>query len=370
MRRVIENLKIDKTLLFLILSLLVFGIVIFLSASLGILPNNELKFFIIIKSQLLYVFVFGLLALYIGSRINYKYYKKYSLIIFGFSLVLTLLVFVPALNFYFNGAHRWIHIFGLSIQPSELLKFSSVNLIAFFCSKYSKKFSDLKIGLIPISIFILIVSGILLLQPDFGTLLVILLSSLLVFFIGGAKWRDIIILTISGILIFFLLITVRPYMRERVLTFIEPGRELLGSGYQLNQSLIAVGSGEMFGRGIGQSIQKFNYLPEQISDSIFAVYAEEMGFVGSVILIILFIFITLRGVNISKYTEDDYGKLLAIGITGIFFFQTVLNISSVMGIAPLTGVPLPLISKGGTSFVFLMFQFGVLLNISKYKMEV
>ena len=127
MRKVIENLKIDKTLLFLILTLLVFGIVIFLSASLGILPNNELKFFVIIKSQLLYVFVFGLLALYVGSRINYKYYKKYSIIIFIFSLILTLLVFVPYFNFYYNGAHRWIHIFGLSIQPSELLKFSSVN---------------------------------------------------------------------------------------------------------------------------------------------------------------------------------------------------------------------------------------------------
>lgn len=370
MRKVIENLKIDKTLLFSILSLLVLGIIIFLSASLGILPNNELKFFVIIKSQLLYVFVFGLLSLFIGSHINYKYYKKYSIIIFIFSLIFSLLVFIPAFNFYYNGAHRWIHIFGLSIQPSEILKFSSVNLIAFFCSKYSKKFSNLKIGLIPISIFIFLVSGILLLEPDFGTLLIILSSSLLVFFVGGAKWRDIIILAISGVLIFFLLITVRPYMKERILTFMEPGREVLGSGYQLNQSLIAVGSGQMFGRGIGQSIQKFNYLPEQISDSIFAVYAEEMGFVGSVVLIILFIFITIRGVNISKYTEDDYGKLLALGITGIFFFQTVLNISSAIGVAPLTGVPLPLISKGGTSFVFLMYQFGVLLNISKYKMEV
>lgn len=370
MRRAIDNLKIDKTLLFLILTLLVVGIVIFLSASLGILPNNELKFFVIIKSQLLYVFVFGLLALYVGSKINYKYYKKYSIIIFAISLIMTLLVFIPALNFYYNGAHRWIHIFGLSIQPSELLKFSSVNLLAFFCSKYSKKFSDLKIGLLPISIFILVVSGILLLQPDFGTLLIILLSSLLVFFIGGSKWRDILILGITGILAFLILITVRPYMRERVMTFLEPGKEVLGSGYQLNQSLIAIGSGQMFGRGIGQSIQKFNYLPEQISDSIFAVYAEEMGFIGSVILMLLFIFIILRSVNISKYTEDNYGKLLAIGITSIFFFQTVLNISSAIGVAPLTGVPLPLISKGGTSFVFLMFQFGVLLNISKYKMEI
>jgi cell division protein FtsW len=357
-------------LLGFILTLLLFGIIIFLSASLGILPNNELKFFVIIKSQLLYVFVFGLLALYLGTRINYKYYKKYSIIIFIVSLVFSMLVFVPAFNFYYNGAHRWIHIFGLSIQPTELLKFGSVNLIAFFCSKYSKKFNTMRLGLLPVLIFIAIVSGVLLLQPDFGTLLVILLSSLIVFFVGGAKWRDVIILLISGILIFFLLINTRPYMKERVLTFIEPNRELLGAGYQLNQSLIAVGSGQMFGRGIGQSIQKFNYLPEQISDSIFAVYAEEVGFVGSLILILLFIFIILRSINISRYTEDDYGKLLVIGIISIFFFQTILNISSAIGISPLTGVPLPLISKGGTSLVFLMFEFGVLLNISKYRMEV
>ncbi len=370
MRKALKNLKIDKTLFFLILSLLVLGIITFLSASLGILPNNELKFFLIIKSQLLYVFVFGLLALFIGSKINYKYYKKYSIIIFIISILFSLLVFIPAFNFYYNGAHRWVHIFGLSIQPTEILKFTSINIVAFFCSKYSKKFSNFRIGFIPISIFIFIVSVILLLQPDFGTLLIILLSSLLVFFIGGAKWRDILILGFSGVLIFLLLITVRPYMKERILTFIEPNRELLGSGYQLNQSLIAVGSGQMFGRGVGQSIQKFNYLPEQISDSIFAVYAEEVGFIGSAILLILFILIILRGVNIAKYTEDDYGKLLAMGIISIFFFQTVLNISSVIGVAPLTGVPLPLISKGGTSFVFLMFQFGVLLNISKYKMEI
>ncbi len=370
MKRAIHNLKIDKTLFISIIFLLLVGVVIFLSASLGILPSNEIKFYLIIKSQLIYIFVFGSIALYLGYRINYRYYRKYSIIIFIFSILFTSLVFVPALNFYYNGAHRWINIFSLSIQPSEVLKFSSVSLLAFFCSKYSKKFTNWKVGLLPISLFIILVSGIMLLEPDFGTLLVILLSSLSVFFIGGAKWRDIIILGISGISIFFLLITVRPYMQERVLTFLEPSREVLGSGYQLNQSLIAIGSGQLFGRGLGQSIQKFNYLPEQISDSIFAVFAEEIGFVGSIALIFLFMFIILQGISISRYIEDDYGRLLALGIISIFFFQIILNIASTIGIAPLTGVPLPLISKGGTSFVFLMFQFGVLLNISKYKIEV
>ena len=207
------------------------------------------------------------------------------------------------------------------------------------------------------------------LQKDFGTLLIILSSSFLVFFVGGAKIRDIFLILLSGILIFFILIETRPYMKERVLTFIDPGREILGSGYQLNQSLIAVGSGKVFGRGIGQSIQKFNYLPEQISDSIFPIYAEETGFVGSLFLIVIYVFIILRGIHISNYTSDEFGKFLSIGIISIFFFQIILNISSSIGIAPLTGVPLPFISKGGTSLVFMMFEFGILLNISKYKIK-
>ena len=366
----ISKLKVDKALLISSVVILFLGIIIFLSDSLIILPSNELKFFSIIKSQLLYFFIFLSISLYIISNINYKYYKKYSIILFLISILGAFLVFVPGLGFYYNGAHRWIHIFSISIQPSEMIKLSGIILIAFFCNKYKKKFSDYKYGLLPFAGFVVLVAGVLLLQRDFGTLLIILSSSFLVFFVGGAKIRDILILALTGILLFIILIEARPYMKERILTFVDPSRELLGAGYQLNQSLIAVGSGNMFGRGIGQSIQKFNYLPEQISDSIFPVYAEETGFIGSLLLLFVFIFIIIRGIHIAKYTTDEFGKLLAIGIISIFFFQTVLNISSSIGIAPLTGVPLPFISKGGTSLVFLLFEFGILLNISKYRIKI
>lgn len=369
MKKMIKNLKVDKALFVSIFTLVFLGIIIFLSASLGILPNDELKFFTIIKSQLIYVFIFGTLAIYVGSRIDYKYYKKFAPIIFVFAFLFSLTVFIPGLSFYYNGAHRWIHIFSISIQPSEVLKFASIVLIAFICSKYEKYFDNIKVGLFPFAGFLVIIAGVLLLQPDFGTFLIIFLPAFIVYFVGGARWRDVIILFLAGLAMFFILIEARPYMKERILTFIEPEREALGAGYQLNQSLIAVGSGQISGRGIGQSIQKFNYLPEQISDSIFAVYAEEVGFIGSVLLILVFIFIILRGINISRYVNDDFGKLLAIGIVATFFFQAVLNIASTIGIAPLTGVPLPLISKGGTSFVFLMFELGVLLNISKYRIK-
>lgn len=362
-----SKLKVDRVFLILIIILVVVGILIFLSAALGILPNNELKFFSIIKSQVFYVFIFGFLALFIGSKIDYKYYKKYSIILFILALLFTLTVFIPGLGFDYNGAHRWIDIFGLSFQPSETLKFTSVVLIAAYASKYSKQFNKIKIGLLPFLAFVILVGVILLLQPDFGTFLVVLTPAFAVYFIGGAKMRDVLILIITGVLAFIILIQARPYMKERVLTFIEPNRESLGAGYHLNQSLIAIGSGGMFGRGVGQSIQKFNYLPEQISDSIFAVYAEELGFIGSVLFLTFFLIIIMRGIFISRRVNDSFGKLLTIGIISTFFFQMALNIGSAVGLTPLTGVPLPLISKGGTSLIFLMFELGVLLNISKYK---
>lgn len=370
MKKVFNNLKFDKPLIISIIMLVVLGVTTFLSASLGILPNNELKFFSIIKSQMIYVFILGGAAIFIGSKINYKYYKKYALPIFLLSFLFTLTVFIPGIQFYYNGAYRWIHIFGISIQPSELLKFGSIVFLSFFCAKYGKYFKNYKIGLIPFVIFVIVIATALLLQPDFGTFSIILIPSFIVYFVGGAKWRDVLILLLSGILLFFVLVEARPYMKERILTFINPDRESLGAGYQLNQSLIAVGAGGIDGRGIGQSIQKFNYLPEQISDSIFAVYAEEFGFIGCLLLLGLFLFIIMRGISISKRSPDTFGRLLSIGIVATFFFQTVLNIASTLGLAPLTGVPLPLISKGGTSFAFLMFELGVLLNISKYKIKI
>jgi len=365
-----SKLKVDKVFLILIIVLIVVGILTFLSAALGILSSDELKFFSVVKSQMFYVFIFGFLALFIGSKIDYKYYKKYSIILFILAILFTLSVFIPNLGFSYNGSSRWIHIFNISIQPSEALKFASIILIAAYCSKYSKQFKKIKFGLLPFLTFVLMVGLVLLAQPDFGTFLVVLIPAFIVYFVGGAKMRDVLILIVLGILTFLVLIQVRPYMKERVLTFIQPEREVLGSGYHLNQSLIAVGSGGLFGRGVGQSIQKFNYLPEQISDSVFAVYAEELGFVGSIILLSLFFSIIMRGVFISKRVTDSLGKLLVIGIISTFFFQMALNISSAIGITPLTGIPLPLVSKGGTSLTFLMFELGVLLNISRHRVEI
>ena len=363
-----SSLKFDKILFFSIILLLILGLVIFLSASLGILPQNELKFILLLKSQLFYSLILAPVALYLGFKIEYFYYRKLAIFIFILSYLVSFLVLVPGLGFSYNGATRWIHLFGFSLQPSEILKLGTVILFSFLVLKYKKYFNDYKFGLLLfIFIWILLTIPVLFIQKDFGTMAIILLSSFIVYCISGAKRKYIAFIFLLSFLFFVILLEIRPYMKERILTFLDSDRDVLGSSYQITQSLIAVGAGQIYGRGIGQSIQKFNYLPEQISDSIFAVYAEEVGFIGSLFLIAIFTFIALRSIFLIKQITDPFGVFLGIGIISIFFFQFFLNIAATIGFLPLTGIPLPLVSRGGTSLVIVMFELGILLNISKYR---
>ncbi len=357
--------KVDKPLLVTILILLFFGLVIFSSAALGVLSSNEVKFYSVIETQLVYALIGGLAVLFFGSIIPFNFYKKYAYHIFGFALFLTVLVFIPGLSIFHGGAHRWISIGPLTLQPSEALKFGFVIFMAMWSATYRKLFKDFRFGLVPFILSSVIISLIMLKQPDLGTLLVILFSGFAVYFSGGARMRHL--LTIFGIGTFALvsIILLSPYRMERVMTFFDSSRDLKGSSWQLNQSLIAVGSGGVFGRGLGQGVQKFNYLPEPIGDSIFAVASEELGLLGALIIIILYGIVIYRGVFIANNTEDQFGRLLAVGIVSIIFAQATINISSMIGIFPLTGVPLPLISHGGTALMVSLFELGVLLNISK-----
>jgi cell division protein FtsW len=213
-------------------------------------------------------------------------------------------------------------------------------------------------------LIITVVSILLLLQPDFGTYLVIAVSSFVTFFVGGARRKHILMLGAIGLLGFVLLISVRPYMLERIKTFFNNTHDPRGSSWQLNQSLIALGSGGLTGRGLGQSIQKFNYLPEPIGDSIYAVLGEEFGFLGTLFILILYGIVSMRGYHVFKHAREQFGRLLAMGIVMIILTQAALNICSMLGIFPLTGVPLPLVSHGGTALMVALFELGVLLNIS------
>lgn len=357
--------KVDKVLLFTTVLLLISGLIIFGSAALGVLAVNEVKFYSIIKTQLIYALFGGGVALYLGITIPFEWYKKYTYILFGIALFVTSLVFVPFLSRYHGGAHRWIDIGPLSLQPSEMLKFTFVLFVAYWCTNYRNLFKDYRYGLLPYMFFVIIISAILLAQPDFGTYFIIMIASFVTFFVGGARKQHIKMLIVSGLFGVILLVAVRPYMLERVKTFFNNTHDPRGSSWQLNQSLIALGGGGLTGRGLGQSVQKFNYLPEPIGDSVFAVLGEEVGFIGTLYIIILYGILGSRGYRIFRESPDQFGRLLAIGIVVIILSQATLNISSMLGIIPLTGVPLPLISHGGTALMVTLFELGVLLNISK-----
>ncbi len=357
--------RVDKPLLITIIILLVSGLVIFASAALGVLASNEVKFFAVVKTQLIYALLGGGLALWLGILIPYTFYKKYAHVLFGGALVFTSLVFVPGLSVYHGGAHRWIDIGPFSLQPSEALKFAFVVWIAYWCTRYRNQFKNWKYGFLPYVISLGLVSVVLLAQPDFGTYLVIVGASFITYFIGGARKQHIKYLLLCGVVGFVILILLRPYMLERIKTFVNNTHDPRGSSWQLNQSLIALGGGGLAGRGLGQSVQKFNYLPEPIGDSVFAVLGEELGFIGTMYLIVLYAIVSIRGYVIAKTAGDQFGRLLASGIVSIILIQATLNIGSMLGMLPLTGVPLPLVSHGGTALMAALFELGVLLSISK-----
>ncbi len=357
--------RVDKSLLVTIIILLVSGLVVFGSAALGVLASNEVKFFAVVKTQFIYALLGGGMALCTGLLVSYNFYRKYAYFLFGFASFVTMLVFVPGLSRYHGGAHRWIDIGPFSLQPSEALKFAFVVAVAFWCTKFRNQFKNWKYGFLPYLIGLVIVSVLLLAQPDFGTYMVIVGASFITYFVGGARKQHIKYLIFSGVIGFVILILVRPYMLERIKTFFNNTHDPRGSSWQLNQSLIALGGGGIVGRGLGQSVQKFNYLPEPIGDSIFAVLGEELGFLGAMYLVILYAIVGVRGYVIAKTSSDQFGRLLASGIVSIILIQSTLNIASMLGMLPLTGVPLPLVSHGGTALMAALFELGVLLNISK-----
>ena len=357
--------RIDKTLFITTIIILFFGLIIFGSAALGVLSVNEAKFYSVIETQLIYALAGGAIALLVGIYLPYQFYQKYAYVIFGVSLFATALVFMPGLSTYHGGAHRWIDIGAFSVQPSEALKLAFVIAVAYWCTKYRLMFKNWKYGFLPYAVGVGAVSILMLLQPDFGTYLVILSSSFVVYFVGGARKKHMYALILIAIVGFVTLIAVRPYMLERVKTFFNAEHDVRGASWQLNQSLIAVGSGGLLGRGLGQSVQKFNYLPEPIGDSIFAVLGEELGFLGVLIIVILYGIVGVRGYIISMYAENQFGRLLAAGIVTIIMAQAAVNIGSMLGMLPLMGVPLPLVSHGGTALMAALFELGVLLNISK-----
>jgi cell division protein FtsW len=357
----------DNVLLILVGVLVAGGFLIFSSASLGLMAREGATFASVAFSQFVFGVLGGGIALLIMSNIHYRHWRKYAFYIFILALVGTALVFVPGLGMTHAGATRWLDLGITTVQPSEFLKIAFVIYLATWFSGIHTDIARLKYGLLPFAGFTALVGVVMLLQPDTDTFIIMVTAGMAMFIVAGAKWRDILLIIVAGLLMLATLAMARPYVMERIMTFVNPAADPLGSGYQIQQSLIAVGSGGLVGRGFGQSIQKFEYLPEPIGDSIFAVYAEEFGFLGAVILVLALVFFTLRGYKIATQASDMFGTLLVIGLITTIIAQAFLNIGAMLAIAPLSGLPLPFISHGGTALLATLASVGIILNVSKYR---
>ncbi|MEK7459470.1 MAG: putative lipid II flippase FtsW [Patescibacteria group bacterium] len=362
-----QEKKIDKFFLTIVLILLFFGIAMFVSASLGIFAKNRQIFYGVLFSQLILGLGLGLIGMYITLKIDYKFWRKYAFFIFLGSIVLTALVFIPSLGKAHGGALRWIDIGPISFQPAEILKFGFIIYFAAWLSWAKNKVQDIKFGILPLFVMLGIIALVLLKQPDTKSFILITVTGVSMLFISGVPMKYVLGFSTIAIISFGALVYFTPYLQERIKTFIDPSIDPRGSSFQVRQSQIALGSGSVLGRGYGKSVQKFTYLPEPQGDSIFAVLGEELGFVGSVMTILLYSIFTLRGLRIANNSPNLFSRLLVFGIVILITAQSFLHIASVIGVFPLTGVPLPFMSHGGTSLMIYLIAIGIVLQISKYQ---
>lgn len=330
---------------------------------------SEYKFndsYYYVRHQLIFFFI-GLILIYFIRKIDYKLYYKYSNIILLGSFILLVLVLIPGLGQVRNGSRSWFGIGSLGIQPSELAKISLIIFTAKYLSKSEKTIKFFKKGTLPILLIIFLFFGLIMLEPDFGTGMVIVMSLMFMLFISNIKLSFFGIIGTLGLGGIVALIIVAPYRLARILSFLNPWSDPLGSGFQIIQSLYAIGPSGLFGKGLGNSVQKHFYLPEPQTDFIFAIISEEFGFLGIMILSILFLTLFYNTIKISLNQKDLFAKYLSFGLIIEIIFQTILNISVVIGLVPVTGVTLPFISYGGSSLLISMISIGIILNISREK---
>ena len=320
-----------------------------------------------VKKQLIGVGL-GAFLMFLTSRIPYSFWQKPRVVMLALtgSFALLVLVLIPGIGVYVNGSRRWLNIAGLSFQPSELAKIASVMYLASTLSFRLKQVERLWTGILPLLVVPAAMFLLILQQPNLSTAGSIMIVAVLMMLLAGAKWKHLSLMGVVGLAVGFAYAWVEPYRRERLLSFRNPFAQMSDEGYQLSQSLIAIGSGGLFGRGLGQGRQKFSYLPYPESDFIFAIIGEDFGLFGCCVVILLFVAFAVAGMRIALNCQDRYGCLLAAGITAMISVQAFINIGVVVGILPTTGLPLPFFSAGGTSISLLMAAVGILLNISRH----
>ena len=351
---------VDKGLLLLTIALAIFGVVMVYDASSASAYKDFGDKLYYARNQSLW-FVIGIIAMGVLSRVDYHWLTKMSFFILSLSTIFLILVLVPGMGTSLLGAKRWITLFGFNFQPAELTKIAAVLFFARIMRTKPK---------LPIIAAVLLALGVLImLEPDLGTTVVIVGSGFILYFVAGARIHELILAVPVILLISAGLIINSEYRRSRILTFLNHQSDPLGTSYQVRQILLALGSGGISGLGLGQSRQKYLFLPEVATDSIFAVVAEELGFIGAVTLILMLLGLFLRGLKIAWHAPDREGMLLATGIVSFLAVQTIINLGAMVSLLPLTGVPLPFISYGGSSLVVSLNSIGILLNISRQTKE-
>ncbi len=354
----------DKIFFLIVIILVVGGAAMFLSAALGLLARQNSDVGHIALTQLVLGLIPGIIALVALRFTPPALLLRGILPFYIFSLLLTAAVFVPGIGQYANGATRWIDLGPVTIQPAEFLKIAVVLMFAGYLAKTKAKLAHFRYGLMGFGLIVGVPSLLLIMQPNTSTTLVMGATAAAMYFIAGAPKRDFVVLGVVAVVVLTVLVMMRPYLLARVTTFLNPSQDALASGYQIQQSLIAIGSGGLLGRGFGQSVQKFNYLPEPVGDSIFAVYSEEFGFLGSVFLVLLFTAFAARGFMIAVEANTAFGTFAVTGLTLLITISAFLNIGAMLGIAPLTGLPLPFVSHGGTALLCALATVGIILNIA------
>ncbi len=346
--------------------LILFGLLMLTSASSVVSFQKFRTTYFYVLHQILYGFLPGTILLFIFSKVNYHWWRKMAFPLLVVSILSLVLVFVPVIGFGYGGSHRWLHLGAFLFQPSEMVKLTFLLYMAAWLSNRGEKgVKDFSYGFLPFIFLLGVVSLLIILQPDMGTMSVIVVTVAVMYIMAGAKLSHVGLMLGGAVAAGGILIKFASYRLARFMTFLHPELDPLGVGYHINQALLAVGSGGLFGRGYGHSRQKFAYLPEVMTDSIFAVISEELGFIFGVGLIALFIFLAWRGLKIAQRAPDQFGRLVATGIVTWITFQSFLNIGAMLSILPLTGIPLPFVSYGGSALLSSMIAIGILLNISR-----
>jgi cell division protein FtsW len=341
------------------------GFIIFLSASLGLLVQDGASFGLVALKQTISL-ALGLIAFFIFSKLPYVWIRRSAFFILIGAIVINLLLFIPSLAVHHGGASRWIDIGFVTFQPSEFLKIAFIIYMSAWLYFARNKLEKFQFSLLPYIIVMAVLGVLLLAQSDTDTLVVIGFTGIVMLLIAGAKIKHIAFAVLMMLILIIGVVYYRPYAFERVKTFFNKGADAQGAGYQINQSLIAIGSGQITGRGFGQSVQKFGYLPQPTDDSVFAVAAEEFGFIGSSLLIFLYCFLLVNLFRISTKSPDLFGSLMAIGLAVLVGSESFMNISAMLGIIPLSGMPLLFVSHGGTALIIILAVSGIVANISKY----